>query len=61
MTIIEITASQIRIIVLDSIAFHFRHDMQNMIQRTRLLNGLSQDLLHLATSRELAVCIHCSF
>jgi hypothetical protein len=39
----------------DSIAFHFRQDFENMAKRTRMLNGLAQDLLAVAVEFEMAV------
>ena len=54
---VHMSRLQVKLVVVDSIAFHFRHDCDNMARRTRILNGLSQDLLMLATQRELAVCV----
>eukprot|EP00041_Stephanoeca_diplocostata_P007373 m.103996 g.103996 ORF g.103996 m.103996 type:complete len:396 (+) comp16843_c0_seq12:131-1318(+) len=48
---------RIKLIVIDSIAFHFRGDFADMVLRTRLLNGMAQNLLRLATTHELAVVI----
>lgn len=41
--------------MIDSIAFHFRHDFDDMSLRTRLLNGLAQTLIQQATLHKLAV------
>jgi len=49
--------SSIKLIILDSVTFHFRHDFENMSQRTRLLNGMAQQLLQLASSQNVAVVL----
>lgn len=49
--------SKVRLIVIDSIAFHFRHDFDDMSLRTRLLNGLAQNLIRIATHHGLAVVL----
>lgn len=46
---------QVKLIVIDSIAFHFRQDFQDMAQRTRVLAEMAQKLMHLAEKRDLAV------
>ena len=46
---------QVKIIIIDSIAFHFRQDFQDMAQRTRVLAEMAQNLMHLAEDRDLAV------
>ncbi|PIK51644.1 putative DNA repair protein [Apostichopus japonicus] len=46
---------KIKLIIIDSIAFHFRHDLDDMALRTRLLNGLAQSLIKMATMYRLAV------
>ena len=48
---------QVKLIVVDSIAFHFRADFHDMGLRTRLLNGAAQQLLALATKHNLAVML----
>ena len=50
-----------KIIILDSIAFHFRHDFEDMGLRTRLLHGLVQTFMKLAYDFKLAVCINTVF
>ena len=45
----------VRLVVVDSVAFHFRRDFADMVLRTRLLNGMAQTLLRLAAENELAV------
>ena len=47
---------QVKIIIIDSIAFHFRHGFSDMALRTRILNSLAQDLTKIAHSFNLAVC-----
>jgi len=47
----------IKLIVVDSIAFHFRHDFENMSVRTRLLNNMAQSLLEIAEGRKVAVVL----
>ena len=46
---------QVKLIVVDSIAFHFRHDFDDLALRTRLLNGLAQSFIKMACERQLAV------
>jgi len=48
---------KVRVIVIDSIAFHFRLNFPDMALRTRLLNGISQTLMQLASENELAVVL----
>jgi len=51
----------VKLIVVDSIAFQFRHDFDDLALRTRLLNGLAQSFIkmafenHLAVSKEIVV------
>ncbi|CAG8494092.1 3067_t:CDS:2 [Paraglomus brasilianum] len=49
--------SKVKIIIIDSIAFHFRHGFSDMALRTRILNSLAQDLTKIAHSFNLAVVI----
>ena len=44
-----------KLIVVDSIAFHFRHDFDDLALRARLLNGLAQSFIKMACERQLAV------
>jgi len=46
---------QVKLIIIDSIAFHFRQDFHDMAQRTRVLAEMAQKLMHLAEERDLAV------
>ncbi|XP_071944992.1 DNA repair protein RAD51 homolog 3-like [Antedon mediterranea] len=48
---------KVRIIIIDSVAFHFRHDIDNLSLRTRLLNGLAQNLIKLAMENTIAVVL----
>lgn len=46
---------RVKIVITDSVAFHFRHDFEDMRLRTRLLNGMAQSLARLAADRTVAV------
>uniref|UniRef100_A0A8C9VTG1 DNA repair protein RAD51 homolog 3 n=1 Tax=Scleropages formosus TaxID=113540 RepID=A0A8C9VTG1_SCLFO len=48
---------EVRLVVIDSIAFPFRHDFEDLSQRTRLLNGLAQQLIQMATQHNIAVVL----
>lgn len=48
---------KVKLVVMDSIAFHFRHDFDDYALRTRLLNGMASELLALASQRKLAVVL----
>lgn len=43
--------------IVDGIAFPFRHDVDDLPLRTRLLNGLAQQMISLANNHKLAVSI----
>jgi len=45
----------VRLVVIDSMSFHFRHDFTDYMMRTRVLNNASQSLLNLASKHRLAV------
>lgn len=45
----------VRLLLIDSVAFAFRPLFDDLSQRTRLLNGLAQQLIAVATSRDIAV------
>lgn len=47
----------VKLIVIDSITFHFRHDFDNMSIRTRLLNTMAQNLMYLAEKHGIAVVL----
>ena len=46
---------QVKLVVIDSIAFHFRYDHGDLGVRARLLNGMAQALIKLAHKHQLAV------
>ncbi|XP_022086400.1 DNA repair protein RAD51 homolog 3-like isoform X2 [Acanthaster planci] len=48
---------KVKLVVIDSIAFHFRHDFDDLSLRTRLLNGLAQSLIKIASEHRLAVVL----
>jgi len=54
---IKENSGKVKIIILDSIAFHFRHDFEDMALRTRLLHGLVQSFMKMACEHCLAVVI----
>ncbi len=47
----------VRIIIVDSVTFHFRQDFADMAARTRQLAQMSQSLMALAGERKLAVVL----
>ncbi|XP_008840902.1 DNA repair protein RAD51 homolog 3 isoform X4 [Nannospalax galili] len=49
--------SKVRLVIIDSIAFPFRHDLDDLSLRTRLLNGLAQQMISLANNHRLAVIL----
>nr|XP_020642618.1 DNA repair protein RAD51 homolog 3 [Pogona vitticeps] len=48
---------KIRLVVIDGIAFPFRHGFEDLSLRTRLLNGLAQQLISIANDHTLAVVL----
>ncbi|XP_034534286.1 DNA repair protein RAD51 homolog 3 [Notolabrus celidotus] len=48
---------RVRLLVIDSVAFPFRQHFGELSQRTRLLNGLTQQLITMATSQNMAVVL----
>ncbi|KAI4881436.1 hypothetical protein NFI96_000809 [Prochilodus magdalenae] len=48
---------EVQLVVIDSIAFPFRHDFDDLSQRTRLLSGLAQQLIQLASQHNAAVVL----
>ncbi|XP_008009463.1 DNA repair protein RAD51 homolog 3 isoform X5 [Chlorocebus sabaeus] len=46
--------SKVRLVIVDGIAFPFRHDLDDLSLRTRLLNGLAQQMISLANNYRLA-------
>jgi len=49
--------SSIKLIIIDSVTFHFRHDFTDMSLRTRLLNTMAQNLTSIAEQFNLAVVL----
>ncbi|PNW86948.1 hypothetical protein CHLRE_02g102500v5 [Chlamydomonas reinhardtii] len=49
--------SQVRLIVIDSVTFHFRQDFPDMAQRTRVVTGMAQQLISLAQTHNVAVVL----
>uniref|UniRef100_A0A8C8YJN8 DNA repair protein RAD51 homolog 3 n=1 Tax=Prolemur simus TaxID=1328070 RepID=A0A8C8YJN8_PROSS len=49
--------SKVRLVIVDGIAFPFRHDLDDLSLRTRLLNGLAQQMISLANNYKLAVIL----
>ncbi|XP_069827320.1 DNA repair protein RAD51 homolog 3 isoform X2 [Dendropsophus ebraccatus] len=49
--------SKVRLVIIDSIAFPFRHSFDDLSLRTRLLNTLAQQLIDIANQHRLAVVI----
>ncbi|KZV46185.1 hypothetical protein F511_15195 [Dorcoceras hygrometricum] len=50
-------ACHIKVVVVDSITFHFRQDFEDMALRTRLLGGMALKLMNLAKKFNLAVVL----
>ncbi|KAK7089012.1 DNA repair protein RAD51 homolog 3-like isoform X1 [Littorina saxatilis] len=48
---------KVRVIVVDSIAFPFRHNFDDLSMRTRLLTSMAQSCIQLATNFDLAVSV----
>lgn len=46
---------EVKLIIVDSIAFPFRHDFDDLALRTRILNGLAQSFIKIAHDHDLAV------
>jgi len=49
--------TKVRLLVIDSITFHFRHDFDDMNVRTRILNQMGQSLLSAAERFNIAVVV----
>ena len=49
-------AEQIKLVVVDSVTFHFRQDVTDMGQRTRRLAAMAQQLMQAAEAHDTAVC-----
>lgn len=52
---LSLSFSQVRLVVIDSIASPFRHGFEDMALRNRILSGLAQNLIKLATQNNIAV------
>lgn len=48
---------KVKLVIVDSIAFHFRHDFDDLSLRTRLLTSMAQSFIKLATDLKLAVVL----
>ncbi|XP_062091621.1 DNA repair protein RAD51 homolog 3 isoform X2 [Humulus lupulus] len=49
--------NDVKIVIIDSVTFHFRQDFEDLSLRTRLLNGMALKLMNLAKSFNAAVVI----
>ncbi|BFG21725.1 hypothetical protein CerSpe_079980 [Prunus speciosa] len=47
----------VKIVIIDSVTFHFRQDFEDLALRTRLLGGMALKLMNLANKYNLAVVI----
>ncbi len=50
-------STQVKLVVVDSVAFPFRHGFVDMLQRTRALGDMGNRLMQLAHTYDVAVCI----
>lgn len=48
---------EVKLVVVDSITFHFRHGFEDMSLRTRILSSMGQKLMHLAELHEVAIVL----
>jgi len=55
--VVRLQRPRVRLVVIDSIAFHFRYDFSDMSLRTRLLNIISNLLVRLASSANVAIIL----
>jgi len=51
------THEQVKLIVIDSLAFHFRHDLENAALRSRVLHKVAAQLINLAVDLKIAVVV----
>ena len=51
------THPKIQLFVIDSIAFHFRHDFPDARDRANLLRTMTKELIHPAVNYKMAVSI----
>ncbi|XP_021804951.1 DNA repair protein RAD51 homolog 3 isoform X2 [Prunus avium] len=49
--------NDVKIVIIDSVTFHFRQDFEDLALRTRLLGGMALKLMNLANKYNLAVVI----
>ncbi|MCO5610719.1 hypothetical protein L7F22_064960 [Adiantum nelumboides] len=49
--------SNVKLVVIDSVTFHFRHGFEDMALRTRLLSSMGQKLMRLSELCEVAVVL----
>ena len=47
--------AQVKLVVIDSITFHFRQNFPDLAHRARVLAGMAQKLMQLAVSLQVAV------
>ncbi|KAL4223700.1 DNA repair protein rad51c [Mactra antiquata] len=48
---------KIKVVIIDSVAFHFRHDFDDMSLRTRVLTNLAQTLIRISKTFDVAVVV----
>lgn len=48
---------EVKLVIIDSITFHFRHGFEDMSLRTRLLGSMGQKLMRLAELNEVAIIL----
>lgn len=46
---------QVKVVIIDSITFHFRQDFDDLALRTRVLSGMALKLMKITTNFRLAV------
>ena len=49
--------AQVRLVVVDSVASPFRHGFTDMGMRNRILSGMAQNLIKMATLHDIAVSV----
>ncbi|KAI8545349.1 hypothetical protein RHMOL_Rhmol07G0033100 [Rhododendron molle] len=49
--------NDVKVVIIDSVTFHFRQDFEDMALRTRLLSGMALKLMKLANKYSLAVVL----
>lgn len=48
---------KVRLIIVDSVSFHFRHDFEDLSLRTRTITNLAQSLVSIARRSDIAVVV----